>query len=749
MNIKQAAVPLILLFGYATILVLMIFRRQERKRTERTLILYMFVSTLWDVAVALAAGLIDNEQVIWFSERIALAGLLVLAIILYNLIYALLRRETNPRLILVWWALGVVYLLLFVLVITYLLPFQIIQITIGETPLSADAIIQVFSILGWGVFTLIPILAVWHDYQQATSPMHRNRYRYLFLTLVLQVLGDAFFASQRTPLDALGISMRFSGALVLILVTYSHYLPDIRIILRYALGYVVYVLVAVSIGFGLMWGISVLFQGEWLYGALIGASVAAAFLSFATPPLRRGIQKLVDRGLFHVDTADYDSVLRTYGERVIETLRLEPLADLVMDTIMYATGTVYGGLYIVREGKEEIGGLLLDPIMLRGALAKESFELHPDSPLARQLYNSDEPVSQYDVDLRAQYAQVPLKEREWLHKTGFELLLPVHTSDKLIGVVALGPKESGELYTQKELNWLKALADQTAVALQNARLFDQVEAMSINVMRLNADLERTNKELARTNKELAETNANLEQAYTRLQELDKLKSDFIGVITHELRTPFVSAGFSIQLLSRYVEKRMFDELSAQITQLDKELAAGRQMIDRVISFASLLSKQGELKRERTDMTRLIREAIAPLETMARSRHIDLKVDLDTNLPRISVDQSRLGEAIYHMVHNAIKFNHEGGTVNVTCRREDGHIHLEVQDTGCGIPADRLATIWDAFTQVADSVNRGVEGLGLGLPLIKFVVEAHGGTVWVTSEPGQGSTFGFKLPIQAI
>jgi signal transduction histidine kinase len=101
--------------------------------------------------------------------------------------------------------------------------------------------------------------------------------------------------------------------------------------------------------------------------------------------------------------------------------------------------------------------------------------------------------------------------------------------------------------------------------------------------------------------------------------------------------------------------------------------------------------------------------------------------------------------MYHLVHNAIKFNREMGTVQVSCWATDSHLVFKVTDTGCGMSSEELAHIWEAFTQAADDVRRGVEGLGLGLALVKIVIEAHGGEVWATSQPGKGSTFGFRIP----
>jgi PAS domain S-box-containing protein len=234
---------------------------------------------------------------------------------------------------------------------------------------------------------------------------------------------------------------------------------------------------------------------------------------------------------------------------------------------------------------------------------------------------------------------------------------------------------------------------------------------------------------------------------TEYKQMDRLKSSFIGVITHELRSPFVAVDLSVQLLERYLERGMYDELQGQIQQLDRELIEGRRLIDSVISFASLVSKQGDLFLEETDIAALAREVTAPLDKMAAARNITLTFHFAANLPRIRLDQQRIGEAIYHLVHNALKFNQHGGSVIISCRSIGSHLLFKVDDTGSGIPAEKLTEIWDAFTQTADEVQRGVEGLGLGLALVKFAVEAHGGEVMVTSKIGLGSTFGFQLPLE--
>jgi signal transduction histidine kinase len=119
-----------------------------------------------------------------------------------------------------------------------------------------------------------------------------------------------------------------------------------------------------------------------------------------------------------------------------------------------------------------------------------------------------------------------------------------------------------------------------------------------------------------------------------------------------------------------------------------------------------------------------------------------------DVPLVDGDRDRLSDVVYHLAQNAIKFNRPGGQVKIACQSAPEYVVVEVSDTGVGIPEAKLATMWEDFTQAADPLRRGVEGLGLGLPLVKYVVTAHGGQTWANSEEGRGSTFGFSIPIKS-
>lgn len=232
----------------------------------------------------------------------------------------------------------------------------------------------------------------------------------------------------------------------------------------------------------------------------------------------------------------------------------------------------------------------------------------------------------------------------------------------------------------------------------------------------------------------------------QLRRESQFKSALIGRITHEMRSPFVAAGFSAQLIQRYAERGMLAETLAEARQLDRQLADGRQMIDDVIAYASLVSKLTAAHAEPADIAALIRSSIAPLERMAENHEVALSHTIAEPLPPVTVDVEQMGEAIHHLVHNAIKYNRAGGRVWVRCQADADFLTFAVEDDGPGIAPEQLESIWDAFAQTGDDFRRGVDGLGLGLALVSYIIKAHRGTLLAHSVPGRGSTFGFRLAL---
>ena len=260
---------------------------------------------------------------------------------------------------------------------------------------------------------------------------------------------------------------------------------------------------------------------------------------------------------------------------------------------------------------------------------------------------------------------------------------------------------------------------------------------------LAAQLREANEVL---DQKVRERTAALAEANRQLQELDHLKSGFLGVITHELRSPFVNISMSLQLIERYGLNHLLAEQREQLRELNSGVQSAKIMIDNLVKFATFLSKQGQLHLAPVKLSQIVDDALVPLHFQAQRKGLTLELLVPENLPTLQADSALLAEAIYHLTHNAIKFTSTGGKVTLRAHAEGSALRFEVNDTGSGIPAERLPTLWDSFSQMADPLLRGVEGLGLGLALVKYVVNAHGGEVWAESREGVGSMFGFDLPL---
>jgi signal transduction histidine kinase len=190
------------------------------------------------------------------------------------------------------------------------------------------------------------------------------------------------------------------------------------------------------------------------------------------------------------------------------------------------------------------------------------------------------------------------------------------------------------------------------------------------------------------------------------------------------------------------------EQKGQLEELRQGMKAARRMVDDLITFASFLNDQAELKYDEIDIRDIVMNALTPHQAIAQDKGVQLKLDVIGKDFILQGDSRLLTNAIYHLINNAVKYTDDGGSVVVSCWVKSGETVINVKDSGIGISPERMENIWDALVSTANPLQRGWEGLGLGLGLVKLIVEAHGGNVWAQSEPGKGSDFGFQIPIVA-
>lgn len=293
------------------------------------------------------------------------------------------------------------------------------------------------------------------------------------------------------------------------------------------------------------------------------------------------------------------------------------------------------------------------------------------------------------------------------------LVVPLIASREIIGMLALLPRPNEpdlhQLDEDKE-RLLVTLANQSAIAIKNAQLFDATQ-----------------------------------RAYEELRQLDDLKTEFINIAAHELRTPL---GAMIGYAS-FLEKRVPEKLHKSVRFLTASSLRMRTMVDAMLAIQRLDAGTAFLRITNIDVTDIIHKTVADFTPMAEMENHTIEVHLAEHLPIVPADPEKVGLILSNLISNAIKFTPEGGKIEVSAQDYLKGILIQVKDNGVGISEDDQARIFERFYQVRPDHLAGHGGMGIGLTIVKHLVELHEGQVWVESEEGEGTIFSFTLPNETL
>ncbi len=305
--------------------------------------------------------------------------------------------------------------------------------------------------------------------------------------------------------------------------------------------------------------------------------------------------------------------------------------------------------------------------------------------------------------------------REVDETTGFQtqslMAVPIHWRGQVIGVVEVLNKREGT-FNDHDLEMLQALANHAAAIIQHARLAEERE-----------------------------------RALEELRRLDERKTQFIHLVSHELRTPLTIIRGYAEMLAEELGNLSCRDCSAALQNADyllNEILAGAKRLSTIVEEITRAAHTPHPSENNAIEPVVIQDAVlfalSEVASWAEVKTIRMDVHLPEAPITINANREMLQEAILQVVNNAVKFTPEGGRVQVSAWKEDGHVYIQVRDTGPGIPEEEQERIFEPFYQVESPLTRRHPGLGLGLTIVKQAVEEHGGQVWVESAPGKGSTF---------
>lgn len=273
------------------------------------------------------------------------------------------------------------------------------------------------------------------------------------------------------------------------------------------------------------------------------------------------------------------------------------------------------------------------------------------------------------------------------------------------------------------------------------------QAVTEQIIQLRSALQAANRTLERR---VEERTAELQKALERVSELSQLKANFISNISHELRTPLTHVKGYLELLISESLGKITDEQrhALQVAQQSTNNLEG--LIEDLIMVS--LASRGEmsLKQEAVDIRRLATLVVKSALGKAEQRGVTLHALTDEDLPRVQADSQKIAWVLNHLIENGIKFTPSGGRVVVNLKREgENLVVVSVTDTGIGVPPERQKDIFESFHQLDGSSTRRYGGTGLGLSLVREIVEAHGSMIEVQSLEGRGSSFKFPLLVAEV
>jgi signal transduction histidine kinase len=407
-------------------------------------------------------------------------------------------------------------------------------------------------------------------------------------------------------------------------------------------------------------------------------------------------------------SVDQLTALGEVGRAVSSTLDLETVLTTIVSRAVQLSGLDGGAVFeyaevtkeFTQRAQAETGGALA--ATRRGARIRKGEGVVGRTAITR------EPVQVADITVSGSYVG---PNQQNLIDSGVRAILavPMVREDRLIGCLGVSRNRPGE-FPPETIELLRTFATQSALAIQNARLFHDIEDKS-----------------------------------RQLEAASRHKSEFLANMSHELRTPLNAViGFSEVLL-----QRMFGALNAKQDEYLKDIYASGQhllsLINDILDLSKIEAGRMELTPAPFHLPSALENAVTLVKERASRHGIALQLDLDPQLGELVGDERKVKQVLLNLLSNAVKFTPEGGGISLKASRKDGLVEIAVTDTGVGIAPEDHAAVFEEFRQVG-TADKKAEGTGLGLTLAKKFVELHGGRIWVESEPGRGSTFTFTLPV---
>ncbi len=444
-------------------------------------------------------------------------------------------------------------------------------------------------------------------------------------------------------------------------------------------------------------------------------------------PLRDHVDLAIERRFFR-DKYEYQRAISEAGKILGSYIELDELLgkmlDTVMDAIKIARGFILlrereGGQFKLYALRDRSGGVPddPDPTYYRSL----DYEIEGiEHPLFRRLEIEGRAIQMNDIEEMPESDPDRLPMLRLMHELEIVAVIPVLFQEELIGILGLGPKMTGAWYSSGDEEILEALMTQTAVSIENAKKVEELKRM-----------------------------VQIETSYHELKKLDEMKDNFLSMVSHDLRTPMTGIVAYAQIIRSGLDDLGKEEQAKYLDVIIKQSKRLTRLINNLLDIQRLEAGKMTMASDPVDLKAVIRDAREAFRALAREKDVALRRETAEEDAVVIGDRDRLDQVLVNLLSNAMKFTPPGGEVTVSLALERGDrplARVTVADTGPGVAEELRERLFDKFQQGDKLMRDKEQGSGLGLALVRQIVERHGGEVGVKSEPGRGSEFYFTLPL---
>jgi signal transduction histidine kinase len=733
-------ISLVALAGYMALIVISL-RQNGRRQVNKAFLLYLTAMLFWQLS-AVMVTFIDTPGAVLVWYRLMTAGMAGQFIFycFFVLVFTEARRQ-RPIFIAGW-------ILFIFLLLSSLSDLIIKDVVLSTTGIYVPTFGQLVPLLGLITFFYLSygVFHLFRSSRHAKSPLQRNRIRYLLVgaaVIAVGVFSNLTPHLQSFPVD---VTANVINAIIIAIAIGRHRLLDMSIMLRKGLLYSIPTMFIGASYFLLITLIIVIFHTSTSTQIYISLLVAV-LIALAAQPLMIRAQQWVDRFFFR-ERYDSTQMLQRLSQSAAELIKLDDLTNMILkevtDTIHIQTAA-----FFLKNDKSGVFRLTAQ----NGNDNRGANFFRKDHPIMNWLEKNKKPLTHSDIEMQPQFKSLWGREKDDLEHLAAELFIPVSAKNELVGVFVLGPKRSELQYSSDDVITLTTVANQTAMAIENARLFWQlegmVEALSVAHDELELRVQERTSQLASANEALQAENAErlrAEEAIQRyakeLERSNKELQQFAYVASHDLQEPLRMVASFLQLL----ERRYAEKLDQNAKDYIYYAVDGAKRMQTLILDLLEYSRVGTRGKSfaKIDLNEVVQQVQSNLKVAIHENKAKI---IYKSLPRVFGDDTQLIQVFQNLIGNAIKFHgSQTPEIRVSSRRKNGNYEIMVRDNGIGIDpryADRIFLIFQRLHN-----REEYPGNGIGLAICKRIVERHGGTIWVESQAEQGATFHFTIPTKA-